>query len=76
MTEEICQYKGKLKLSEKELEWCFAFNASLEDLNCEKCEYKRLIISPEAYGKPLAESSPIEDIQKKHEWPPSIYIQT
>ena len=35
-----CKYKGLMRIGDKEWEWCFLFNAKIEDLNCEKCRHK------------------------------------
>ena len=35
-----CKYKGLMRIGDKKWEWCFLFNAKIEDLNCEKCRHK------------------------------------
>jgi hypothetical protein len=33
-----CKYRGIMKIAGEKWDWCFLFNAEIEDVTCEKCE--------------------------------------
>ena len=35
--EKSCKYKGKVNLGDVEWDWCFYYNAKIDDVNCETC---------------------------------------
>ena len=37
--EKSCKYNGKVNLGDTELEWCFYYNAKMDDVNGETCTH-------------------------------------
>ena len=40
--EEACRHKDWVGIGEERWRWCLAFNARVEDLDCEGCDYTGL----------------------------------